>query len=79
MIEIHHNVQRKESWQVERKEPQEHAEHSGKSDDRSHEMIRFNKGKLINGQNLPIMGKIHHSKECGHHRFHGMNIITPKE
>ena len=46
---------------------------------RSHSIIGFNKGKLINGHNLPIMGKIHHSKEFGHYVFHGINIITPKE
>ena len=46
---------------------------------RRHTIIRFNEGKLINGHNLPIMEKIHHSKECGHYRFHGVNIITPKE
>ena len=46
---------------------------------RSHMTIRFNEGKLINGHNLPIMGKIHHSKECGHYNFHGINIIMPKE
>ena len=46
---------------------------------RIHTMIGFNKGKLINGHNLSIMGKIHHSKECGHYDFHGINIVTPKE
>ena len=46
---------------------------------RSDVMVRCNKGKLINGHNIPIMGKIHHSKECGHYNFHGVNIITPKE
>ena len=46
---------------------------------RSHMMIEFNEGKLINGHNLPIMGKMHHSKECGHYKFHGVNIIFPKE
>ena len=46
---------------------------------RSHTMIGFNKGKLINGHNIPIMGKIHHSKECGHYSFHGVKTITPKE
>ena len=45
----------------------------------SHTIIRFNKGKLINSHNLHIMGKIHHSKECGHYSFHYINIITPKE
>ena len=42
-------------------------------------MIEFNEGKLINGHNIPIMGKIHHLKKCGHYRFHGVNIIMPKE
>ena len=46
---------------------------------RSNEMVRCKKGKLINGKNIPIMGKMHNSKECGHHRFHGVNIITSKE
>ena len=41
--------------------------------------INFNKGKSINGHNLPIMGKIHHLKECGHYSYHGINIIMPKE
>ena len=42
---------------------------------RSHMIIRFNEGKLINSYNLPIMRKIYHSKECGHYSFHGVNII----
>ena len=46
---------------------------------RSHMIIRFNEGNLVNSHNLPIMGKIHHSKECGHYIFHGVNIITSKE
>ena len=46
---------------------------------RSHTMIVFNEGKLVNGHDLPIMGKIHHSKECGHYSFHSINIISPKE
>ena len=41
--------------------------------------IKFKKGKLINGQNITIMGKMHHSKECGHYNLHGVNIITSKE
>ena len=46
---------------------------------RNHMMIRFNKGKMINGQNSPIMGKMDHSKECGNYNFHGVNIISSKE
>ena len=46
---------------------------------RSHTITGFNEGKLINGHNLPIMGKIHHSKECGHYSFHGINIIMSKD
>ena len=46
---------------------------------RSHKMIGFNKGKLINGHNLPIMGKMHHSNECGHYIFHGIRITSSKE
>ena len=45
---------------------------------RSNVMVRCNKGKLINGHNIPIMEKMHHSKECGHYIFHGINIITSK-
>ena len=33
---------------------------------RSVAMVRCNKGKLINGHTLPIMGKMHNSKESGH-------------
>ena len=46
---------------------------------RNDAMVRCNKGKLINGHNLPIMGKMHNSKECGHNSLHGINIITSKE
>ena len=46
---------------------------------RSNAMVRCNKGKLINGHNLPIMGKMHNSKEGGHYGFHGVNIIMSKE
>ena len=46
---------------------------------RSHTMIGFNERKMINGHNLPIMGKIHLLKECEHYNFHGVNIIMPKE
>ena len=46
---------------------------------RSHMMISFNEGKLINGHNIPIMGKMNHLKESGHYRFHGVNIISSKE
>ena len=42
---------------------------------RSHMMIGFNEGKLINGANLPIMGKIHHSKERGHYNLTIMGKI----
>ena len=46
---------------------------------RSHTMVGCNKTKLINGHNLPIMGKMHNSKECGHYNLYGVNIITSKE
>ena len=46
---------------------------------KSHMMVGFNEGNFINGHNIPIMGKIHHSKECEHYKFHGINIIMPKE
>ena len=46
---------------------------------RSNTMVRCSKGKLINGHNLPIMGKMHNSIECGHNNLHGINIITSKE
>ena len=46
---------------------------------RSNAMVRCNKGKLINGHNIPIMGKMHNSKECGHNNLYGINIIMSKE
>ena len=42
-------------------------------------MVKCNKRKLINGNNIPIMGKMHNSKECGQNSLHGINIITSKE
>ena len=46
---------------------------------RIHTMIGFNEGKLVNGHNIAIMGKILNSKECGHYNLHGINIIMSKE
>ena len=46
---------------------------------RTDAMVRCNKGKLINGHNIPIMEKMYHSKECGHYNFHGINIISFKD
>ena len=46
---------------------------------RSHAMVECNKGKMINGHNIPIMVKMHNSKECGHYGFHGINIIMSKK
>ena len=46
---------------------------------RIHMIIKFNKANLIHGHNLPIMRKMHHSKECGNYNFHGVNIIIPNE
>ena len=46
---------------------------------RSNAMVRYNKGKMINGHNLRIMGKMHNSKECGHYILHDVNIIMSKE
>ena len=42
-------------------------------------MLRCNKTKMINGHNIPIMGEMHNSKECGHNSLHGIDIITSKE
>jgi hypothetical protein len=45
----------------------------------NHRMIRTNKLKLIDGHYVPIMGKIHHSKECRHYNFHSIDIVLSKE
>ena len=35
--------------------------------------------KLINGDNVSIVGEMHHSKECGHDSLCSINVIMSKE